>query len=305
MLVLRVGVQRFYVQSLSVNDTLKNKFFVVLSFKLTGVQVRVVAEIERDMALDVSMMRLVQGDVGFGKTLVVVFVALRAIVYGKQVVLMVLIELFVEQYVNNFRNWFVSFGIEVGWFVGKQKGKVRLVQQEVIVSGQVQMIVGIYVIFQEQVQFNGLALVIIDEQYRFGVYQRLVLWEKGQQQGFYSYQLIMIVTSIFRTLVMIAYVDFDISVIDELSLGRTLVITVVIFDIRRIDIIDRVYYVCIIEGRQVYWVCTLIEESELLEAQAAEVIWEELKLALLELNVGLVYGRMKFVEKQAVMASFK
>lgn len=305
MLVLCVGVQCFYVQLLSVNDMLKNKFFVVLLFKLMGVQVCVVVEIECDMVLDVLMMCLVQGDVGFGKMLVVVFVVLCVIVYGKQVVLMVLIELFVEQYVNNFCNWFVLFGIEVGWFVGKQKGKVWLVQQEVIVSGQVQMIVGIYVIFQEQVQFNGLVLVIIDEQYCFGVYQCLVLWEKGQQQGFYLYQLIMIVMLIFCMLVMIVYVDFDILVIDELLSGCMLVIMVVIFDICCIDIIDCVYYVCIIEGCQVYWVCMLIEELELLEVQVVEVIWEELKLVLLELNVGLVYGWMKFVEKQVVMVLFK
>lgn len=132
---------------------------------------------------------------------------------------MVFIELFVEQYVNNFCNWFELLGIEVGWLVGKQKGKVCQVQQEVIVSGEVQMIVGIYVIFQEQVQFNGLVLVIIDEQYCFGVYQWLVLWEKGQQQGFYLYQLIMIVMLIFCILVMIVYVDLDILIIDELLSG--------------------------------------------------------------------------------------
>lgn len=231
--------------------------------------------------------------------------ALRAIAHGKQVALMAPTELLAEQHANNFRNWFAPLGIEVGWLAGKQKGKARLAQQEAIASGQVQMIVGTHAIFQEQVQFNGLALVIIDEQHRFGVHQRLALWEKGQQQGFHPHQLIMTATPIPRTLAMTAYADLDTSVIDELPPGRTPVTTVAIPDTRRTDIIDRVHHACITEGRQAYWVCTLIEESELLEAQAAEATWEELKLALPELNVGLVHGRMKPAEKQAVMASFK
>ncbi|MDO1910631.1 ATP-dependent DNA helicase RecG, partial [Escherichia coli] len=163
---------------------------------------------------------------------------------------------------------------------GKQKGKARRAQQEAIASGQVQMIVGPHAIFQEQVQFTGLALVIIDEQHRFGVHQRLALWEKGQQQGSHPHQLIMTATPIPRTLAMTAYADLDTSVIDELPPGRTPVTTVAIPDPRRTDIIDRVRHACMTEGRQAYWVCTLIEESELLEAQAAEATWEELKLAL-------------------------
>ena len=159
-------------------------------------------------------------------------------------------------------------------------------------------------IFQEQVQFNGLALVIIDEQHRFGVHQRLALWEKGQQQGFHPHQLIVTATPIPRTLAMTAYADLDTSVIDELPPGRTPVTTVAIPDTRRSDIIDRVRNACTHEGRQAYWVCTLIEESDQ-EAQAAEATWEELKLALPELNIGLVHGRMKSAEKQAVMSAFK
>lgn len=305
MLALRAGAQRFHAQPLSANDTLKNKLLAALPFKPTGAQARVVAEIEHDMALDVPMMRLVQGDVGSGKTLVAALAALRAIAHGKQVALMAPTELLAEQHANNFRNWFAPLGIKVGWLAGKQKGKARLSQQEAIASGQVQMIVGTHAIFQEQVQFNGLALVIIDEQHRFGVHQRLALWEKGQQQGFHPHQLIMTATPIPRTLAMTAYADLDTSVIDELPPGRTPVTTVAIPDTRRTDIIDRVRHACITEGRQAYWVCTLIEESELLEAQAAEATWEELKLALPELNVGLVHGRMKPAEKQAVMASFK
>ncbi|EIR4400248.1 DEAD/DEAH box helicase, partial [Salmonella enterica] len=173
MLALRAGAQRYHAQPLSTNNILKDKLLASLPFTPTSAQARVVAEIERDMALDVPMMRLVQGDVGSGKTLVAALAALRAIAHGKQVALMAPTELLAEQHANNFRNWFEPLGVEVGWLAGKQKGKARQAQQEAIASGQVQMIVGTHAIFQEQVQFNGLALVIIDEQHRFGVHQRL------------------------------------------------------------------------------------------------------------------------------------
>ncbi len=192
------------------------------------------AEIERDMALDVPMMRLVQGDVGSGKTLVAALAALRAIAHGNQVAVMAPTELLAEQLAHNFRNWFAPLGIEVVWLAGKQKGKARLAQQEAIACGQVQMFVGTHAIFQELVHFNGVALVIIDEQHRFGVHLRLALWEKGQQQGFHPHQLIMTATPIPRTLAMTAYADLDTSVIDELPPGRTPVTTVAIPDTRRI-----------------------------------------------------------------------
>ncbi|MCT9845545.1 ATP-dependent DNA helicase RecG [Enterobacter sp. FS01] len=304
MLALRAGAQRFHALPLPPQDELKERLLASLPFKPTGAQARVTAEIERDLALDVPMMRLVQGDVGSGKTLVAALAALRAIAHGRQVALMAPTELLAEQHANNFRNWFAPLGVEVGWLAGKQKGKARQAQQDAIASGQVQMIVGTHAIFQEQVQFHGLALVIIDEQHRFGVHQRLALWEKGLQQGYHPHQLIMTATPIPRTLAMTAYADLDTSTIDELPPGRTPVTTVAIPDTRRSDIIDRVRNACQ-EGRQAYWVCTLIEESDLLEAQAAEATWEELKLALPELNVGLVHGRMKPAEKQAVMQSFK
>ncbi|ELZ8932748.1 ATP-dependent DNA helicase RecG [Cronobacter dublinensis] len=304
MLALRAGAQRYHAQALTAKDSLKNQLLASLPFKPTGAQARVVAEVEHDMALDIPMMRLVQGDVGSGKTLVAALAALRAIANGKQVAMMAPTELLAEQHANNFRNWFAPLGIEVGWLAGKQKGKARQAQQEAIASGQVSMVVGTHAIFQEQVQFNGLALVIIDEQHRFGVHQRLALWEKGQQQGFHPHQLIMTATPIPRTLAMTAYADLDTSVIDELPPGRTPVTTVAIADTRRGEIIERVRSACQ-EGRQAYWVCTLIEESELLEAQAAEATWEELKTTLPDLNVGLVHGRMKPTEKQAVMQAFK
>ncbi|WP_171997704.1 ATP-dependent DNA helicase RecG [Cronobacter sp. JZ38] len=304
MLALRAGAQRYHALALTAKDSLKNQLLASLPFKPTNAQARVVAEVERDMALDIPMMRLVQGDVGSGKTLVAALAALRAIANGKQVALMAPTELLAEQHANNFRNWFAPLGIEVGWLAGKQKGKTRQAQQDAIASGKVSMVVGTHAIFQEQVQFNGLALVIIDEQHRFGVHQRLALWEKGQQQGFHPHQLIMTATPIPRTLAMTAYADLDTSVIDELPPGRTPVTTVAIADTRRSEIIERVRSACQ-EGRQAYWVCTLIEESDLLEAQAAEATWEELKATLPNLNVGLVHGRMKPAEKQAVMQAFK
>lgn len=305
MLAVRAGAQSYRAQPLLPDDRLKNRFLAQLPFSPTGAQTRVVADIEADMQKDFPMMRLVQGDVGSGKTLVAALAALRAIAHGKQVALMAPTELLAEQHANNFRQWFEPLGLEVGWLAGKQKGKARIAQQEAIASGQVSMVVGTHAIFQEQVQFNGLALVIIDEQHRFGVHQRLALWEKGEEQGFHAHQLIMTATPIPRTLAMTAYADLDTSVIDELPPGRTPVTTVAIPDTRRADIIQRVKSACLEEGRQAYWVCTLIEESELLEAQAAEATWEELKTALPELKVALVHGRMKAQEKQAVMQAFK
>lgn len=305
MLALRAGAQRYYAQPLIANDTLKQRLLAALPFTPTGAQNRVVAEIEQDLAKDFPMMRLVQGDVGSGKTLVAALAALRAIANGKQVALMAPTELLAEQHASNFTAWFEPLGIKVGWLAGKQKGKARIAQQEAIASGQVQMVVGTHAIFQEHVQFNGLALVIIDEQHRFGVHQRLALWEKGQQQGFHPHQLIMTATPIPRTLAMTAYADLDTSIIDELPPGRTPVTTVAIADTRRNEIIERVRHACISEGRQAYWVCTLIEESDLLEAQAAEATWEELTAALAELKIGLVHGRMKPQEKQSVMQAFK
>ncbi|MGM3159514.1 ATP-dependent DNA helicase RecG [Dickeya undicola] len=305
MLAVRAGAQRHQALALAPKDNLKQQLLAALPFNPTGAQQRVVAEIEQDMNKPFPMMRLVQGDVGSGKTLVAALTALRAIAHGKQVALMAPTELLAEQHAANFRRWFEPLGIEVGWLAGKQKGKARQAQQEAIASGLVSMVIGTHAIFQQQVQFNGLALVIIDEQHRFGVHQRLALWEKGEEQGFHPHQLIMTATPIPRTLAMTAYADLDTSVIDELPPGRTPVTTVAIPDTRRDDIIQRVRNACLQEGRQAYWVCTLIEESELLEAQAAEATCQELKAALPDLTIGLVHGRMKAQEKQAVMEAFK
>ncbi|MGG2143008.1 ATP-dependent DNA helicase RecG [Symbiopectobacterium sp. RP] len=305
MLAVRAGAQRHHPLALQAQDALKTRLLAALPFALTQAQTRVINDIEADMEKPFPMMRLVQGDVGSGKTLVAAMAALRAIANGKQVALMAPTELLAEQHAINFRHWFEPLGIEVGWLAGKQKGKARVAQQEAIANGQVSMIVGTHAIFQQQVQFSGLALVIIDEQHRFGVHQRLALWEKGVEQGFHPHQLIMTATPIPRTLAMTAYADLDTSVIDELPPDRTPVTTVAIPDSRREDIITRVDRACREEGRQAYWVCTLIEESDLLEAQAAEATCEGLKTALPGLRIGLVHGRMKAQEKQAVMQAFK
>ena len=304
MLAVRAGAQRHYALPMPARHTLSDQLLAALPFSPTSAQKRVVAEIEKDLANDFPMLRLVQGDVGSGKTLVAALAALNVIAHGKQVAMMAPTELLAEQHAINFRQWLAPLGLEVGWLAGKQKGKARQAQQDAIASGSVAMVVGTHALFQEQVKFNGLALVIIDEQHRFGVHQRLALWEKGEEQGFHPHQLIMTATPIPRTLAMTAYADLDTSTIDELPPGRTPVTTVAIPDSRRSEIIERVQKACH-EGRQAYWVCTLIEESDLLEAQAAEATWEELNVALPDLRVGLVHGRMKPAEKLAVMQAFK
>ncbi|MCP3129523.1 ATP-dependent DNA helicase RecG [Shewanella sp. KJ2020] len=284
---------------------LLNPFLAALPFKPTGAQQRVVVDIGKDLEKPHPMMRLVQGDVGSGKTLVAAMAALQAIENGYQVAMMAPTELLAEQHAANFAAWFEPLGLKVGWLAGKLKGKARSQSLEDIESGAAQMVIGTHAIFQQHVVFNKLALIIIDEQHRFGVHQRLGLREKGVSQGFHPHQLIMTATPIPRTLAMTAYADLDTSIIDELPPGRTPVTTVAIPDQRRNDVLDRVRSSVMTDKRQAYWVCTLIEESEVLECQAAEDTAEELRLALPELNIGLVHGRLKSAEKQQIMADFK
>ncbi|CAD5255696.1 ATP-dependent DNA helicase [Alteromonas sp. 38] len=291
--------------SVKVDKPLIEKMLAQLPFSPTGAQQRVVADIQQDMQHPRPMMRLVQGDVGSGKTLVAALAALSAIGAGHQVALMAPTELLAEQHANNFREWFAPLGIEIGWLAGKLKGKARTEVLARLESGDVQMLVGTHAIFQESVNYQQLALVIVDEQHRFGVHQRLALRDKGEQQGRYPHQLIMTATPIPRTLAMTAYADLDTSVIDELPPGRTPVTTVVLPDSRRAEVIERVRTACKENGRQAYWVCTLIDESEVLECQAAEDAAVILRTALPELNVGLVHGRLKPAEKLQVMADFK
>jgi len=302
---VRIGTQQFTASPLQQQTDLKARFLALLPFSPTHAQIRVTQDIEKDLKQNHPMMRLVQGDVGSGKTLVAALAALIAIDNGKQVALMAPTEILAEQHAENFRRWFAPLGIEVGWLAGKVKGKARQSELERIKTAKVQMIVGTHALFQEDVEFANLALVIIDEQHRFGVHQRLMLREKGEKAGFYPHQLIMTATPIPRTLAMTVYADLDTSIIDELPPGRTPIKTVVVSEERRGEIVARVHHACTHENRQVYWVCTLIDESEVLEAQAAEATAEDLRKSLPHLRIGLVHGRMKPAEKQEIMASFK
>ena len=302
---VRLKTQQLFALPLLTKTDLKSVFLAQLPFQPTNAQKRVSADIEADLARDYPMMRLVQGDVGSGKTLVAALAALLAIDNDKQVALMAPTEILAEQHAENFRRWLAPLGIEVGWLSGKVKGKARQSELGRIKSNAVKMIVGTHALFQEEVEFADLALVIIDEQHRFGVHQRLMLREKGEKAGFHPHQLIMTATPIPRTLAMTVYADLDTSIIDELPPGRTPISTVVMSEERRAEIVGRVYHACTQEKRQAYWVCTLIDESEVLEAQAAEATAEDLRKALPNLRIGLVHGRMKPIEKQEIMAAFK
>ena len=305
--LLKVREQGQQVKAIALEPTnpLEAQFLAQLPFAPTNAQSRVVSEIKTDMQHAYPMMRLVQGDVGSGKTLVAALSALTAIAQGYQVALMAPTEILSEQHGINFSSWFENLGISVAWLGGKTKGKERVNTLAMIASGEAQMIVGTHALFQDEVKFNNLVLIIIDEQHRFGVHQRLSLREKGRFGDCYPHQLVMTATPIPRTLAMTAYADLETSVIDELPPGRTPITTVAIPDTRRDDIISRVKLACNEQGRQAYWVCTLIDESEVLQCQAAEDSALQLKEALPELNIGLVHGRMKATEKQAIMSEFK
>ena len=305
MLKLRQSADKHYAKSLSVDTKLNNTFLESLPFSPTNAQARVVDEIRQDLAKETPMMRLVQGDVGSGKTLVAALAAITAIGQGYQVALMAPTEILAEQHAINFKEWFEPLGINVGWLAGKTKAKARREALEKIASGEMQLAVGTHALFQDQVSFQKLALIIIDEQHRFGVHQRLSLREKGAFDNTYPHQLIMTATPIPRTLAMTAYADLDTSVIDELPPGRTPIQTVALPDERRDQVIERIRQGCMQDNRQAYWVCTLIEESEVLQCQAAEDTANYLATQLPDLHIGLVHGRMKPVEKQRVMDAFK
>ena len=283
---------------------LGQRFLERLPFTLTGAQQRVLAEIAADLAQPRPMLRLLQGDVGSGKTVVAAAAALRAVETGAQAALMAPTELLAEQHYRNFRNWLDELGIEVAWLTGRLTGKARRTLLERLAAGDIQVAVGTHALFQEAVAFAELALVIVDEQHRFGVHQRLALREKGRTGGRCPHQLIMTATPIPRTLAMSAYADLDTSIIDELPPGRRPVKTVVAPDRRRAEIITRIRQACL-SGRQAYWVCPLIEESEVLQCQAATVTAEQLGALLPELRIGLVHGRLSAAAKEAVMAAFK
>jgi ATP-dependent DNA helicase RecG len=282
---------------------LRAEFLARLPFQLTRAQRSVDAEIAADMASDQAMLRLVQGDVGSGKTVVAALAALRAVECGWQAAVMAPTELLTEQHYRNFAGWLEPLGIRLVWLSGRLTGRRKARVLEDIALGCAQVVVGTHALFQEAVVFQRLGLVVVDEQHRFGVHQRLALREKGEQDGVQPHQLIMTATPIPRTLAMTAYADLDVSVIDELPPGRTPVTTVVVPDSRRDTVVERVHLACA-EKRQVYWVCTLIEESEVLQAEAAAATAARLAEALPERRVGLLHGRMKPQDKEAVMHAF-
>lgn len=285
-------------------DQLAQKFIAALPYPLTGAQQRALDDVERDLARETPMMRLVQGDVGCGKTVVAAAAAAHAIGSGRQAALMAPTELLAEQHQRNLHAWFHPLGIPVVLVSGSQPARTRRSALEVVASGEARLVVGTHALFQEGLAFRDLALVIVDEQHRFGVQQRLRLAEKGQRDGLHPHQLIMTATPIPRTLAMTAYADLDVSVIDELPPGRTPVKTVVLAETKRDEVVARIEAACR-AGRQAYWVCPLIDESEELRYQAAEETAAALKDALPDLEVGLVHGRMPPKQKDATMLAFK
>jgi len=282
--------------------TLSQSFLAGLPFKLTGAQARVVQEISADLREGYPMQRLLQGDVGSGKTVVSALAAAQAIDSGYQAALMAPTEILAEQHFRKIAAWMEPLGVKVAWLTGSLKKKDKAASNEMIESGEAHLVIGTHALIQDTVQFAKLGLVIVDEQHRFGVGQRLTLRNKGSD-GLVPHQLMMSATPIPRTLAMTYYADLEVSVIDELPPGRSPIVTRAIDQVRRDEVIERVYAAAL-EGRQVYWVCPLIEESEALQLQTATETYETLAASLPDLQVGLVHGRMKPAEKQEVMDAF-
>ncbi|HEY0333920.1 MAG TPA: ATP-dependent DNA helicase RecG [Stenotrophomonas sp.] len=300
----RMAMQRHRAPSLAGKGALVGRLQEALPFRLTGAQQRVFAQVRQDLARSCPMLRLVQGDVGSGKTVVAALAAMLAVEQDRQVALAAPTELLAEQHLNNLRGWLEPLGIRIAWLAGKVTGKARTRVLAQVASGEAQVVVGTHALMQEAVVFHDLALAIVDEQHRFGVHQRLALRDKGAAAGSVPHQLVMTATPIPRTLAMAAYADLDVSAIDELPPGRTPVQTIVLSADRRPELVERIRVACA-EGRQAYWVCTLIDDSDEVEATAAQATFEALSTQLPALRVGLVHGRMKAVDKQAAMRAFK
>jgi len=303
LLMRRQQIAALSCPSVKPNETLQQRFLQLLPFQLTEAQLRVHAELMADFNRGRPMMRLVQGDVGSGKTVVAAMAALPVIDSGFQCALMAPTEILAEQHYRNFSGWLSGLGIEVISLMGADKGKKRQHKEAMIASGAAQMVVGTHALFQQSVSFKDVGLIIIDEQHRFGVEQRQALRKKAINHGV-PHQLIMTATPIPRTLAMSIYADLDYSQIDELPPGRTPVKTSIIAESKRDNLIARVQQACL-EGQQVYWVCTLIEESEAMQCEAAELTFQALSDQLKEIRVGLVHGRMKSAEKEQVIDAFK
>ena len=300
---LRAGIRRDPAFPVAAPGKLAARLLAGTGFVLTGAQQRVLRELRADLAEPHPMMRLVQGDVGSGKTIVAALSAADAVEAGFQAALMAPTELLAEQHAQNFAQWLAPLGLEPVLLSGRLPARARRAALETLAAGGPGIAIGTHALFQQEVSFRRLALVIVDEQHRFGVHQRLRLREKGAA-GRYPHQLIMTATPIPRTLAMTAYADLDVSVIDELPPGRTPITTVAMPDARRDEVVQRIRGACV-AGRQAYWVCPLIEESELLEAQAAEDAAALLAGALPEVTVGIVHGRMPPAARERAMAEFK
>ena len=270
-----------------------------LPFKLTQAQQRVWQEIANDLTQAHPMQRLLQGDVGSGKTVIAALAMLRAVEAGHQAALMAPTEILAEQHYRKLAAWLAPLGLEVAWLSGSQKKKDKEATIAKVDAGETALVVGTHALIEEGVEFSRLGLAVVDEQHRFGVRQRLALKQKGTQ----SHQLAMSATPIPRTLAMSYYADLDVSVIDELPPGRSPIMTKLVSAARRDEIVERVRSLCR-EGRQVYWVCPLIEESEALQLKTAEETFAALTAALPGVQVGLVHGRLKPDDKAAVMAAF-
>lgn len=300
---LREQFQQEHAALIKVHQDKKAALLSTLPFSLTGAQQRVCDEIQRDLSKGVPMLRMVQGDVGSGKTLVAAIAALNVAFSGYQVAIVAPTEILAEQHLNNFKQWLEPLGLRICWLVGKLTAAKRRDALKTITDGEAEIIVGTHALFQEDVDFAKLGLAIIDEQHRFGVDQRLSLRKKSRL-GEVPHQLVMTATPIPRTLAMTAYSELDYSVIDELPPGRKPIQTALVSQSRRAHVIERIRVACE-KGTQAYWVCPLVEDSETLSAANAEQTWEQLKVALSGFNIAMVHGRLKAAEKEMVMASFK
>ena len=302
MQLLREHQRRQSAPVLDRHGAVEDAFLAALPFRLTRAQTRVIAEIHADLKRGQPMQRLLQGDVGSGKTVVAAMAVLRATANECQAAVMAPTELLAEQHLRNFQAWFEPLGITPVWLSSKVKGKARTTALERIAAGA-PVVVGTHALMQEGVRFQRLGLAVVDEQHRFGVHQRLALLDKALESAQQAHQLIMTATPIPRTLAMTAYAGLETSVIDELPPGRKPVTTVAVSNERRDEVIARVAAACA-EGRQAYWVCTLIEESDAIEAQAAEEVAADLRERLAGVAIGLIHGRLKPAAKQSVMQSF-
>ncbi|QWD65878.1 ATP-dependent DNA helicase RecG [Polynucleobacter sp. MWH-Aus1W21] len=285
-------------------QSLEEGLLKVLPFKLTNAQDRVWSEISKDLSKSFPMNRLLQGDVGSGKTVVAALAAARIMDHGYQAAIMAPTEILAEQHYLKMKEWFEPLGVKIAWLSGSLKAKEKRLAQEVIENGQAQLIIGTHALIQESVSFAKLGLAVIDEQHRFGVRQRLEIQQRVGSELFYCHQLMMSATPIPRTLAMTYYADLDVSVIDELPPGRKPIATKVVKASRRDEVIGGLHS-WLSKGLQAYWVCPLIEESEALQLQTATESFEQLTQALPGFKVGLVHGRLKAEEKAAVMAAFK